>query len=208
MKRRLSFLVTLLAGVLLLLPIALAQGQDQNVQPVPQQQTAQLMPQEQNVQPAPQNQSVQPVPIQDVVSVSIADNFFDVADIAIEPGTTVIWSNEGQVPHTVTADDGSFDSGQLNPGDSYIVTFLGSGVVSYHCELHPEMVGSITVGGGGSEGVEAAPTGEAVPTGETAPTEPVSYGEDTNEDVGHATVPTEPQPSDQPTYEDVGHAIT
>src|SRR5918999_4200418 len=127
MKRRLSFLVTLLTGALLLLPIALAQGQDQ---------------------------SVQPVPIQDVASVSIGDNFFDVADIFVEPGTTVYWSNDGQVPHTVTADDGSFDSGQLNPGNSYIVTFLGSGVVSYHCELHPEMVGSVTVGGGG----EAAPT--------------------------------------------------
>ena len=62
MRRRLSYLVALLAGVLLLVPIALAQGQDQNVQPVP---------------------------IQDVVSVSIADNFFDAADIAIEPGTTV-----------------------------------------------------------------------------------------------------------------------
>jgi len=186
MKRRLSFLVTLLAGTLLLVPIALAQGQDQNVQPVPQEQTAQPMPQEQNVQPAPQNQSVQPVPIQDVVSVSVSDNFFDVADVAIEPGTTVYWSNEGQVPHSVTADDGSFDSGQLNPGDSYIVTFLGSGVVSYHCELHPEMVGSVAVSVGGSEGVEATPTGEAAPTGETAP--------------------TEPQPSAQPTYEDMGHA--
>ena len=144
------------------------------------------MPQEQNVQPAPQNQSVQPVPIQDVVSVSIADNFFDVADIAIEPGTTVYWSNEGQVPHTVTADDGSFDSGQLHPGDSYVVTFLGSGVVSYHCELHPEMVGSVTVGGGG----EAAPSGEeaAPTTGDTAPTGPVSYDEDTNENVLNTTV--------------------
>src|SRR5215207_10306999 len=163
MKRRLSYLVALLAGVLLLVPIAIAQGQDQSVLPLPQEQT---------VQPGARNQSVQPVPIQDVVSVSIADNFFDVADVAIEPGTTVYWLNEGQVPHTVTADDGSFDSGQLNPGDSYIVTFLGSGVVSYHCELHPEMVGSVTVGGGGSEGVEATPIGEAAPTGETALTEP------------------------------------
>ena len=52
--------------------------------------------------------------------MSIEDNYFDVADIAVEPGTTVIWTNEGQVPHTVTADDGSFDSEVLNSGDSYI----------------------------------------------------------------------------------------
>jgi plastocyanin len=178
MKRRLSFWVTLLTGALLLLPIALAQGQDQSVQPVPQDQTG---------QPASQDQSVQPVPIQDVASVSIGDNFFDVADIAIEPGTTVYWSNDGQVPHTVTADDGSFDSGQLNPGDSYIVTFLGSGRLSYYCQLHPEMVGSVTVGGG-SGGGEAAPDGEAAPSGEPAPNEPVSYDADTNENVLNTAV--------------------
>jgi plastocyanin len=184
MKRRLSVLVTLLASALLLVPIALAQGQDPTVQPVPQDQT---------VQPAAQDQSVQPVPIQDVASVSIGDNFFDVADIVVEPGTTVYWSNDGQVPHTVTADDGSFDSGQLNPGDSYIVTFLGSGRLSYYCQLHPEMVGSVTVGGG-SGGGEAAPDGEVAPSGEPAPSsqpapnEPVSYDADTNENVLNTTV--------------------
>ena len=178
MKRGLSFWVTLLTGALLLLPIALAQGQDQSVQPVPQDQTG---------QPASQDQSVQPVPIQDVASVSIGDNFFDVADIAIEPGTTVYWSNDGQVPHSVTADDGSFDSGQLNPGESYIVTFLGSGRLSYYCQLHLEMVGSVTVGGG-SGGGEAAPDGEAAPSGEPAPNEPVSYDADTNENVLNTAV--------------------
>jgi len=142
MRRRLSYLGALLAGVLLLIPIAIAQGQDQGVQSVP---------------------------IQDVAAVSIGDNYFDVADVAIEPGTTVIWTNEGQVPHTVTADDGSFDSGELNPGDSYIATFLGSGTVYYHCEIHPEMVGSVTIGGdaGGGED-EYAPTEQEYSTGEDA----------------------------------------
>src|SRR5215207_6735172 len=189
--RRLSFLITLLASALFLLPITLAQGQDQTMQPLPQDETVQPLPQDQTVQPLPQdqtvqplppqedisqrqeqghNQSVQPVPIQHVASVAIADHYFDVADIAIEPGTTVLWVNEGKVPHTVTADDGSFDSGELYPGDSYIVTFLGSGRLSYHCQLHSEMVGSVTVGGGDGGGGETAPTGEATPTGEIAPT--------------------------------------
>src|SRR5215203_2497787 len=189
--RRLSFLITLLASALFLLPITLAQGQDQTMQPLPQDETVQPLPQDQTVQPLPpqedisqrqeqgHNQSVQPVPIQHVASVAIADHYFDVADIAIEPGTTVLWVNEGKVPHTVTADDGSFDSGELNPGDSYIVTFLGSGRLSYHCQLHPEMVGSVTVGGGDGGGGEVAPTGEeAAPTGEAAPTEQGSYDTD------------------------------
>jgi plastocyanin len=172
MKRRLCYLVALLAGVLLLVPIAIAQERDQ---------------------------SVQAVPIQNVASVDIKDGSFDVADIAVEPGTTVYWYNAGEVPNTVTADDGSFDSRTLEPGDSHIVTFLGSGVVPYHSELHPEMVGSITVGGDSREG-EAAPTGEDAPTREDAPTsedaptredapdEPVSYDTDTNENVLKSTI--------------------
>jgi len=167
MKRRLCYLVALLAGVLLLVPIAIAQEE--------------------------RDQSVQAVPIQNVASVDIKDDSFDVADIAVNPGTTVYWYNAGEVPNTVTADDGSFDSGQLNPGDSYIVTFLGSGRLSYYCQLHPEMVGSVTVGGG-SGGGEAAPDGEVAPSGEPAPSsqpapnEPVSYDADTNENVLNTTV--------------------
>ena len=45
----------------------------------------------------------------------------------------------------MTADDGSFNSGPLNPGDYFMVTFLGSGMLTYHCEIHPSMTGSITV---------------------------------------------------------------
>jgi hypothetical protein len=50
---------------------------------------------------------------------------------------------EGQNPHSVVADNGMFDSGLLYPGESYQVTFEGSGTVTYHCS--PEMSGSVTV---------------------------------------------------------------
>ena len=50
---------------------------------------------------------------------------------------------EGQNPHSVLADNGMFDSGLLYPGESYQVTFEGSGTVTYHCS--PEMSGSVTV---------------------------------------------------------------
>jgi plastocyanin len=49
----------------------------------------------------------------------------------------------GQNPHSVVADNGMFDSGLLDPGESYQVTFEGSGTVTYHCT--PEMSGSVTV---------------------------------------------------------------
>ena len=98
-----------------------------------------------------QDGGLEVVPVQDARSVDIGDNFFDPPDVAVEPGSTITWTNNGDEPHTVTADDGSFDSGVLNSGDSYTVAFGGQGTVTYHCEIHPEMRGSVTVGavGGG-----------------------------------------------------------
>ena len=107
---------------------------------------------------------VQAVPVQDARSVDIGDNFFDPPDVAIEPGSTITWTNRGAVPHTVTADDGSFDSGRLNPGDSYTVAFGGQGTVTYHCEIHPEMRGSVTVGGGTTPAQQPA-SSESMPAG-------------------------------------------
>ena len=99
-----------------------------------------------------QEAGVESVPIQNAWSVNIGDYFFDPPQAAVEPGSTITWTNNGDEPHTVTADDGSFDSGRLNPGDSYTVAFDGQGTVTYHCAIHPEMRGSVTVGGGGGGG--------------------------------------------------------
>src|SRR5215212_7325532 len=98
-------------------------------------------------------------------SVAIEDFDFDPADVAIQPGDTIMWVNRGNTPHTVTSDDGQFDSEVLNPGESFMFTFPEAGTFSYHCEIHPFMTGSVTVGaaagGGGSTPMEqpAAPAG-------------------------------------------------
>ena len=81
-------------------------------------------------------------------TVSIRDFSFEPTQLSVEPGTTVTWTNEGNEPHHVTADNGLFDSGMLYPGDSYSVQFDGVGTVSYYCTIHPSMTGGITVGGG------------------------------------------------------------
>jgi plastocyanin len=83
------------------------------------------------------------VPAESVRRVSIQDNSFVPADALVAPGTTVEWVNEGNNPHSVVADDGQFNSGMLNPGDRYMVTFYGSGTLTYHCS--PSMRGSVTV---------------------------------------------------------------
>lgn len=69
-------------------------------------------------------------------------------DLTIDVGDTVIWTNDDTVIHTVTADAGStesFDSGTLNPGDTFSVTFTMEGSNPYHCIPHPGMTGTITV---------------------------------------------------------------
>jgi plastocyanin len=92
---------------------------------------------------------------QSMVTVPIRDFFFDPANITVEPGTTVMWVNEGTHPHTVTSDDGQFDSEALMPGDSFMVTFSGSGTLTYHCEIHDFMMGSVTVSDSGGEAAPA-----------------------------------------------------
>jgi plastocyanin len=95
-------------------------------------------------------------------SVSIEDFYFEPAEAAVQPGDTVTWTNEGARPHTVSADDGSFDSGTLQPGQSFSRTFEAPGTVAYHCAIHPSMMGSVSVGqstGQPSMMMPAAPAG-------------------------------------------------
>ena len=78
-------------------------------------------------------------------TVEIRNNAFIPAQLNVAPGTTVTFVNKDTVPHTATTDNALFDSGELPPESSYPVVLDGAGTVTYHCELHPEMQGSIVV---------------------------------------------------------------
>ena len=65
--------------------------------------------------------------------------------VVIGKNNTVTWVNQDIAPHTVTADDGSFDSGNLNPGYSWSYVFTTPGTYTYHCIYHPWMHGTIIV---------------------------------------------------------------
>jgi plastocyanin len=60
--------------------------------------------------------------------------------LKVKAGTTVIWTNHDVTSHTVTFDDGSVNSGELKPGDSYEFTFTTPGTYNYHCSMHPELM--------------------------------------------------------------------
>lgn len=69
-------------------------------------------------------------------SVSITDNQFDPRHTRVNPGDTVIWSNNGSRVHDVTADDGSFKSDPLEPGETFRHTFQEEGFYYYFCSFH------------------------------------------------------------------------
>jgi len=79
-------------------------------------------------------------------AVSIQGFAFDPAELAVGSGDEITWTNDDPAPHTVTARDGSFDSGTIEPGQSFAVQVDGSGAVTYFCEIHPTMEGTIRVG--------------------------------------------------------------
>lgn len=60
-------------------------------------------------------------------------------------GNIVSWTNEDSTEHTVTADDGSFDSGPISPGDTFENTLDSPGDFGYHCAIHPFMTGVVIV---------------------------------------------------------------
>jgi amicyanin len=75
---------------------------------------------------------------------------FDPGSITVHVGDTVTWTNTGGLPHTVTADDGSFDSELLNSSQTWTHTFDTAGTFAYHCTPHPWMKATIVVQGSGS----------------------------------------------------------
>jgi len=88
-----------------------------------------------------------------VVQVSIRDFYFEPSELLIEPGTTVRWVNEGATQHSVFATNpaGTFLSGTLDLGESYIHTFpdriiatpdatVRPGMYRYYCEFHPDVM--------------------------------------------------------------------
>jgi plastocyanin len=64
----------------------------------------------------------------------------------IKAGDTIVWQNQDRMTHTATADDGSFDTGNIAAGStSKPITFNKAGDVPYHCEIHPSMTGAVQV---------------------------------------------------------------
>ncbi len=77
--------------------------------------------------------------------VEIGDFAFAPTPIEIESGAELTWRNVDPTPHTVTAEDGSFDSGTLDEGSEFSTSFDRTGTFAYFCQIHPTMQGAVRV---------------------------------------------------------------
>ena len=78
-------------------------------------------------------------------TVEIVDFSFQPGTVTVPVGTTVNWVNHGSVEHTVTSSDGTFGSGNIASGSEFKHTFSMPETYSYHCSIHPSMVGEVVV---------------------------------------------------------------
>jgi len=77
--------------------------------------------------------------------VIISNLSFQPASITVERGLAIVWRNQDTVTHTVTAEDGSFNSGPIVAGDMFEQRFDRVKTYTYSCSIHPEMKGTIVV---------------------------------------------------------------
>ena len=81
----------------------------------------------------------------DSTKAVVQDFTFRPGRIEVASGSTVVWANGGQVAHTVTSDDGTFDTGLIEAGRQGAITFSTPGTYPFHCTPHPFMRGEIVV---------------------------------------------------------------
>ncbi|HEX3721205.1 MAG TPA: cupredoxin domain-containing protein, partial [Nitrolancea sp.] len=78
-------------------------------------------------------------------TIDLGDFYYNPTTLTVAAGTNVVWTVSGQQPNTVTADDGSWDSGVLNHGEIYAHRFVTPGTYHYHSQFYAWMKGTIIV---------------------------------------------------------------
>jgi glucose/arabinose dehydrogenase len=107
---------------------------------------------------------------QSQATVEIKSFSFLPSSIIVPAGATVTWINRDPVVHTVTADDGSFNSPDIaGNGGKFERTFSEPGTYKYHCTPHPSMKGEVVV-------MQAAASNDPVSVSPRAKLEPVAEG--------------------------------
>ena len=78
-------------------------------------------------------------------TVRMAGRVFSPSSVRVRAGGTITFVNDDDRAHTVTANDGSFDSGVVGAGGRWGRRFASAGTFRYFCAIHPDMTGTVTV---------------------------------------------------------------
>jgi len=74
------------------------------------------------------------------------DNFsFGPQTLTVSVGTTVVWTNRDDIPHTVVSTEGVFKSKVRDTDEMFSYTFTKAGTYPYFCSVHPKMTGKVVV---------------------------------------------------------------
>jgi plastocyanin len=126
---------------------------------------------------------------------AVISNFSFAPDpVTIPVGGSVKWTNDDNATHTVTADDGSFDSGFTSLHGTFTRTFTQAGTFAYHCNVHSSMQGTVKV--------------EAATTTTTAAPTTTTTAAPTTTTTARATTTTVPSSTTQPPSTTTGAAGT
>jgi plastocyanin len=93
----------------------------------------------------PMSPSSQMAPVEQ--SAEIKQFSYQPQSLEVPVGTTVTWTNGDAIQHSITAKDGSFDSGLFEQGGTFARTFDAPGTYSYVCSRHGSMMGEVRVSG-------------------------------------------------------------
>ncbi len=77
--------------------------------------------------------------------ISIKDFMFVPMSTKVQVGSTVVWENKDDEPHTVTSDTGLFRSNALDTNEKFSFKFDKAGTYHITCSIHPRMVATIVV---------------------------------------------------------------
>ena len=78
-------------------------------------------------------------------TIAAVDFEYLVDQVTVASGDVLTFENRGPSHHTLTADDGRFDSGVVEAGQTFTVTLDGPREIAVHCEIHPAMRAVVTV---------------------------------------------------------------
>nr|WP_321238085.1 cupredoxin family copper-binding protein [uncultured Tolumonas sp.] len=79
------------------------------------------------------------------MNVAIMGFAFNPENVTVKIGSSITWTNQDRAPHTITSDDGSWDSGKIMQNGKYTHKFDTAGTFTYYCTVHPSMKGTIIV---------------------------------------------------------------